>query len=85
MRTCFYELLEVERTAEADAIKRAYRRQALLWHPDKNPDRIDEATQRFRLIQEAYEVLSDANERSWYDSHRESILRGGDAVPFVCV
>jgi DnaJ family protein A protein 5 len=45
--------------------------------PDKNPDRVDEATRQFRLIQEAYEVLSDTNERAWYDSHRDAILRGG--------
>jgi len=43
---------------------------------DKNPDKIEEATHRFREIQHAYSVLSDAHEREWYDNHREAILRG---------
>jgi curved DNA-binding protein CbpA len=51
-------------------------RAALRWHPDKNPDDPDGAAIRFKEIQEAYEVLNDAQERAWYDSHRESILRG---------
>ncbi|KAK9448504.1 uncharacterized protein V1518DRAFT_419145 [Limtongia smithiae] len=75
MKTCYYELLEVARTAPADEIRRAYRRQALLLHPDKNIDNIDEATQKFALVQAAYEILSDPDERAWYDSHREQILR----------
>ncbi|ORZ02279.1 hypothetical protein BCR43DRAFT_431407 [Syncephalastrum racemosum] len=78
MRICYYDLLSVERTATADDIKKAYRRQALVWHPDKNADRVQEATERFAMIQEAYEVLSDPHERSWYDGHRDSILRGDD-------
>ncbi|KAI8381146.1 uncharacterized protein BYT42DRAFT_612955 [Radiomyces spectabilis] len=77
MRICYYDLLSVERTATGDDIKKAYRRQALIWHPDKNPDR-PEAHERFQLILEAYEVLSDPQERSWYDSHRDAILRGDD-------
>jgi DnaJ family protein A protein 5 len=73
-KECHYAVLEVERTAAEDDLKKAYRRQALKWHPDKNPDRLDEANRRFRLIQEAYEILSDPHERAWYDNHRESIL-----------
>jgi len=44
---------------------------------DKNADNLDEATERFKEITNAYTTLSDPNERSWYDSHREQILRGG--------
>ncbi|CEP13271.1 hypothetical protein [Parasitella parasitica] len=78
MRICYYDLLDVERQATSLDIKKAYRKQALIWHPDKNGDRIQEATDRFSLIQEAYEVLSDPQERAWYDGHRDSILRGTD-------
>lgn len=45
---------------------------------DKNPDNVEEATAEFRLVQQAYEVLSDPQERAWYDKHREAILRGGN-------
>ncbi|KAJ1340806.1 hypothetical protein BSLG_004588 [Batrachochytrium salamandrivorans] len=72
---CHYVVLDVERTATPDELKKAYRRKALELHPDKNPDRKDEATQLFTQVQSAYEVLSDPHERTWYDSHREAILR----------
>lgn len=64
-----YELLGVDRDADADAIKKAYRRLARQYHPDVNPD--PEAQERFKEISLAYEVLSDANKRAAYD-------RGGD-------
>ncbi|KAI8620635.1 DnaJ domain-containing protein [Chytriomyces sp. MP71] len=75
---CYYEILGVERTADDSQLKKAYRVKALELHPDKNPHRIAEATQLFAQVQNAYQVLSDPHERSWYDSHRESILRGDD-------
>ncbi|KAI8854473.1 hypothetical protein BC829DRAFT_412989 [Chytridium lagenaria] len=56
--------------------------QALENHPDKNPTKVEEATALFAEIRNAYEVLSDPNERAWYDSHRESILRGEDEGDF---
>eukprot|EP00842_Homolaphlyctis_polyrhiza_P003829 jgi/Hompol1/4447/HPOL_000209-RA len=74
---CHYEVLGVARTATSDELKKAYRRKALELHPDKNPDRIEEATQLFAQVQQAYELLSDDAERAWYDSHRDAILRGG--------
>ncbi|XP_017120230.1 dnaJ homolog subfamily C member 21 [Drosophila elegans] len=73
---CYYEELELQRDAKDGDIKTAYRKMALRWHPDKNPDSLAEAKERFQLIQQAYEVLSDPQERSWYDNHREQILRG---------
>lgn len=72
-----YNVLEVSRDANSDELRMAYRKLALVWHPDKNATRQEEATVRFKEIQNAYEVLSDKNERAWYDSHREEILRGG--------
>ncbi|KAJ9049340.1 hypothetical protein DSO57_1025548 [Entomophthora muscae] len=78
MSTCYYELLAVEQDASDAELKKAYRKMALIWHPDKNPTNLDEATQKFALIQHAYDILSDPQERSWYDSHRESILNGGN-------
>jgi len=73
---CYYETLAVERTASDDELKKAYRKMALLWHPDKNQHRVDEATEMFKVIQHAYLVLSDAQERAWYDRHRDQVLRG---------
>lgn len=78
MKTCYYELLEVSETASDSDLKRAYRKKALQLHPDKNPDDVDGATQRFALVRAAYEVLSDPQERSWYDSHKNQILRDDD-------
>ncbi|KIK63210.1 hypothetical protein GYMLUDRAFT_41536 [Collybiopsis luxurians FD-317 M1] len=69
----YYQLLEVEETATADEIKRSFRRLALLHHPDKNKDDVEGATKRFAELQQAYEVLSDEQERAWYDSHKASL------------
>ena len=60
-------------------IKKAYRRKALDLHPDRNYGDVDNATIKFAEVQSAYEILSDPQERAWYDSHRESILRGDGA------
>lgn len=74
---CHYEVLGVERNVSADDLKLSYRKLALLWHPDKNLDNLQAATEQFKLIQQAYDVLSDPQERAWYDKHREAILKGG--------
>ena len=75
---CHYDVLEVERNASADDLKRAYRKLALQYHPDKNPTSIEESTEKFRAVQQAYEILSDPKERAFYDKHREAILKGGE-------
>ncbi|XP_061325501.1 dnaJ homolog subfamily C member 21 isoform X1 [Pezoporus flaviventris] len=74
---CHYEVLGVKRDAAEEDLKRAYRRLALRWHPDKNLENAEEAAEQFKLIQAAYDVLSDPQERAWYDNHREALLRGG--------
>lgn len=63
----FYEILGVGRDASPDQIKSAYRKSALRWHPDRNPDKKHEATENFRRATEAYSVLSDPQKRSIYD------------------
>lgn len=81
MKTCYYELLDVEVTATERELKKAYRKKALLLHPDKNPHDVEGANARFALVRAAYEVLSDPQERTWYDSHKSEILRDdGDFV-----
>lgn len=62
----FYSVLGVEKTADEKAIKKAYRRLAMKYHPDKNPDD-PSAEEKFKEATMAYEVLSDANKRSAYD------------------
>lgn len=59
-------------------IKKAYRRKALELHPDRNYGNVENATKQFAEIQSAYEILSDPQERAWYDSHRDAILRNDE-------
>ncbi|KAI0098812.1 DnaJ domain-containing protein [Nemania sp. FL0031] len=81
-KTDYYELLGVDRTATDDEIKKAYRKKALELHPDRNFGDVDNATRKFAEVQAAYEVLSDPQERAWYDSHSDAILRGDDPADF---
>lgn len=74
MKTDYYILLGVEEHSTSVEIKKAYRKKALLLHPDKNPDDIENTTKLFNEVRVAYETLSDPNERSWYDSHKFQIL-----------
>ncbi|KAI0084125.1 hypothetical protein BDY19DRAFT_973971 [Irpex rosettiformis] len=76
----YYELLQVDENATADEIKKSFRKLALIHHPDKNHANVEEATERFAEIQQAYEVLSDEQERAWYDSHRASLIPEPDAA-----
>ena len=77
---CHYDVLGLDRDATPADVKKAYRKTALAWHPDKNMERLDEATAMFQLVQAAYAVLSDPHERQWYDDHRDAILRGGSGA-----
>jgi molecular chaperone DnaJ len=65
----YYEVLGVTRTAAVDEIKSAYRKAALKWHPDRNPENKSEAEVKFRECTEAYSVLSDAQKRQIYDTY----------------
>ncbi|XP_077085220.1 dnaJ homolog subfamily B member 6b isoform X1 [Siphateles boraxobius] len=75
----YYEILGVTKNASHDDIKKAYKKQALKWHPDKNPEIKEEAEIKFKEISEAYEVLSDENKRRQYDRYGKEGLsnRGG--------
>ncbi|AEO67769.1 uncharacterized protein THITE_2116813 [Thermothielavioides terrestris NRRL 8126] len=79
-KTCYYELLGVDRDASDEEIRRAYKKKALELHPDRNLNDTENATRRFAEVQTAYEILSDPQERAWYDSHRDAILSGEDNV-----
>lgn len=75
----YYEVLGISRSASADEVRRSYRRLARQYHPDLNP--ADEAEERFKEINEAYEVLSDDNRRASYDrfGHAANGFPGGFA------
>ncbi|XP_077392061.1 dnaJ homolog subfamily B member 2 [Festucalex cinctus] len=71
----YYNILGVSKTAAQDDIKKAYRKLALKWHPDKNPDNKEEAEKKFKEVAEAYEVLSDQNKRDAYDRYGSDGMR----------
>ena len=76
----YYEVLGVDRDADASAVKKAYRKQALRWHPDKNPGDA-EAERRFKEAAEAYDVLRDDQKRAAYDQFGHAGLSGAGAEP----
>ncbi|KAL6436291.1 hypothetical protein ACFW04_004684 [Cataglyphis niger] len=80
----YYKVLEVQRTVSSADIKKAYRKLALKWHPDKNPDNLEEANRRFKEISEAYEVLSDDVKRRTYDQrlYQKAASRPGRGFTF---
>ncbi|XP_037655150.1 dnaJ homolog subfamily B member 6-like [Choloepus didactylus] len=73
----YYEVLGMQRHASPEDIKKAYRKLALKWHPDKNPENKEEAERKFKQVAETYEVLSDAKKRDIYEKYGKEGLNGG--------
>jgi len=72
----YYELLNIDKSASASEIKKAYRQMAKKYHPDKNPGN-NEAEEKFKTINEAYEVLKDEKKREIYNRYGKAGLEGG--------
>ncbi|KAJ3127541.1 hypothetical protein HK098_006219 [Nowakowskiella sp. JEL0407] len=72
----YYAILGIAKDADDEAIRKAYRKQALKWHPDRNLDQKETAEKKFKEVSEAYEVLSDKNKRTIYDQYGEAGLKG---------
>lgn len=68
-KTDYYDILGVSKSASTDEIKKAYRKQALEWHPDRHKDDKEAAEKKFKEINEAYQVLSDPKKKSMYDQY----------------
>jgi molecular chaperone DnaJ len=75
-KRCYYETLEVERTADEGKLKAAFRKLAMKWHPDKNPGDAQSEI-RFKEINEAYEVLKDGQKRAAYDRFGHAAFEQG--------
>jgi DnaJ-class molecular chaperone len=75
----FYEILGIAKDADEETIRRAYKKLALKWHPDRNRDNQEEANLKFQEINKAYNVLSDGRKRQIYDQAGEEGLEGVDA------
>jgi len=79
-KTDYYDILGISKSASQDEVKKAYRKQALEWHPDKHKDNKEAAEKRFKEINEAYQVLSDSEKRKAYDQFgHDAFSRGGFA------
>jgi DnaJ family protein B protein 6 len=65
----YYQILGISKNSSPPDIKKAYRKLAIKWHPDKNPDNKEIAEEKFKVIAEAYEILSDPSKRKTYDQY----------------
>lgn len=75
--TDYYKILDIDKSATPDEIKKAYRKMAFKHHPDKNPDNKEQAENKFKLISEAYQTLSDPEKKEIYDKYGKAGLDGG--------
>ncbi|PCH42046.1 DnaJ-domain-containing protein [Wolfiporia cocos MD-104 SS10] len=80
MGTDYYKLLGVDKGASEEEIRKAYKKMALKWHPDRNAGS-EEASKKFKEISEAFEVLNDKQKRAIYDQFGEEGLKGGGVPP----
>src|SRR5215469_10714414 len=78
-KRCYYETLEVERTADDTKLKTAFRKLAMKWHPDRNPGDAQSEV-RFKEINEAYEVLKDGEKRAAYDRFGHAAFEQGGGM-----
>jgi DnaJ-class molecular chaperone len=83
VKTDYYDILGVSKSASADEIKKAYRKQALEWHPDRHKDDKEAAEKRFKEINEAYQVLSNPQKKSAYDNYGHDAFTPGGGNPFA--
>src|SRR3979490_736356 len=79
-KRCYYEVLEVERSVNDGELKSAFRKLAMKWHPDRNPN--DASSEgRFKEINEAYEILKDPDKRAAYDRFGHAAFEQGAGGP----
>lgn len=77
----YYNVLKVKRNATEEDLRKAYKRLAMKWHPDKNPINKKEAEAKFKQISEAYDVLSDPQKRRIYDLYGDEALASAEFTP----
>lgn len=82
VKKCYYEVLGIVKPSNEDEIRKAYKKLALKWHPDKNPDNIKEAEEKFKEVGEAYACLSDKDKKAVYDRYgHEGFTPGAERTP----
>jgi DnaJ-class molecular chaperone len=82
-KTDYYDILGISKSASADEIKKAYRKQALEWHPDRHKDDKESAEKRFKEINEAYQVLSNPEKKAAFDQYGHAAFTPGGGNPFA--
>ncbi|MCX6703989.1 MAG: DnaJ domain-containing protein [Candidatus Woesebacteria bacterium] len=82
-KTDYYDILGISKSASADEIKKAYRKQALEWHPDRHKDDKEAAEKRFKEINEAYQVLSNPEKKAAFDQYGHAAFTPGGGNPFA--